>query len=222
MVYAKVRKALQEGRITPRTKLIESRPAAPAWRWRSRARCSGSRSRSTPIRPCRARSGRASWARRGLVVHPSRPPVDDLLDAGAPSVRDERLLASRAVRAGSTTAAYEDLGREARAQLRARTRLRTVRLPGRHRRTHPGLGTLAEAPFPGLRSSRSSRRPAQRSRHQEHGALPPRRTILTTPIPGRVVRVSVRRSGGAWRESRWAKARRPRWSWPAGGNGAPS
>lgn len=152
MVYAKVRKAIQEGAITSRTKLVEVTSGSTGVALALAGRVLGLKVE------LHAYSSISSEKRTrileygaDLVLHPNTVRVGELIDRVRALVREGPAWHLGQYERASTTAAYEDLGRELVGQLRAQNAApRAFACPVGTGGLIQGLGALLRTSFPGL------------------------------------------------------------------------
>jgi len=152
MVYAKVRKALREGVLTPATKLVEvtsgSTGVALAYAGRMLGLKVEVHAYSTISTEKRTRILEQG---ANLVLHANHVPVADLLDQVRTAVRSGGMWHLGQYERETTTAAYEDLGRELVGQLRILQSLpQAFVCPVGTGGLIQGLGTVLRKSFPGL------------------------------------------------------------------------
>ena len=152
MVYAKVRKALQEGAITPRTRLVEVTSGSTGVALAFAGKLLGLKVEVHAYASISAeKRSRILEHGANLVLHPNTSGVDDLLARVRAQVRDGTHWHLGQYERESTAAAYEDLGRELVGQLRAQNAApRAFVCPVGTGGLIQGLGALLRASFPGL------------------------------------------------------------------------
>jgi len=152
MVYAKVRKAMQEGRITPRTKLVEVTSGSTGVALALAGKMLGLKVEVHAYASISSEK-RARILEHGaeLVLHPNALAVGELLERVRALVRDQGCWHLGQYERESITAAYEDLGRELLSQLQAQKAApRAFVCPVGTGGLIQGLGTLLRTSFPGL------------------------------------------------------------------------